>query len=304
MPNYVTKKCKVCNKSFTREFKKRHVETCNRKCSYSLRMITRKIKHSPLEKICLLCNKQFNDTSKKKLVTKCYKCIRQQGVDTRNENGSYERTDEQNKKLSDTLKKKYASGEIKLSDEGRKRLSDSMKLNWESGNMDKSTKRTCQEKYGVDHWMKTDEAKKQFSERLTGRTYSKETIEKMSIAQCNRVRKGKETLFSNGNGRYREDLDCYFRSNWEANFARICNHEKRKWEYEPKTFRLSSGKGYTPDFLVEGTYYEIKGKWWPGAKEKFNAFKDEYSCKIELIDSIIYQELRQKYKSIIQWEGK
>lgn len=304
MSNCVTKKCKVCNKSFTREFKKRHVETCNRKCSYKLRALTRKIKHSPLEKICLLCNKQFNDTSKKKLVTKCNNCILKQGIDTRNKNGSYERTDEQNEKLSATLKRKYAAGEMKLSNEGRKSLSDSMRLNWESGNMARLTKRTCQEKYGVDHWMKTDEAKKQFSERFTGRTYSKETIEKMSIAQCNRVRTGKETCFSNGNGRYRKDLDCYFRSNWEANFARICNYEKRNWEYEPTTFRLSSGKGYTPDFLVEGTYYEIKGKWWPGAKEKFNDFKNEYSCKIELIDSIIYKELRQKYKSIIQWEGK
>jgi len=35
---------------------------------------------------------------------------------------------------------------------------------------------------------------------------------------------------------YREDLGLVLRSNWEANFARILNAYKIKWEFEPTVF--------------------------------------------------------------------
>jgi hypothetical protein len=83
-------------------------------------------------------------------------------------------------------------------------------------------------------------------------------------------------------GGKREDLnDRYFRSAWEANFARhlnflVENGDIMKWEYEPDTFEFTAIKrgtrSYLPDFKVWDTadaepyYYEIKG--WMDAKSK------------------------------------
>ena len=54
----------------------------------------------------------------------------------------------------------------------------------------------------------------------------------------------------------------WFRSTWEANFAKWCDLSGIKWKYESKTFDLEDIT-YTPDFyLPEYDYYiEIKG-WW------------------------------------------
>ena len=75
----------------------------------------------------------------------------------------------------------------------------------------------------------------------------------------------------------------YFRSSWEANYARYLNFlvkqkEIVKWEYEPDTFEfLKIKRGtrfYTPDFKVfknDGTfeYHEVKG--WNDDKSKTRA---------------------------------
>lgn len=65
----------------------------------------------------------------------------------------------------------------------------------------------------------------------------------------------------------------YFRSSWEANFAKWCDLSGIKWEYESKTFDLGNTT-YTPDFYLPefNCYIEIKGYWWQDAKEKFNKF--------------------------------
>jgi hypothetical protein len=75
----------------------------------------------------------------------------------------------------------------------------------------------------------------------------------------------------------RPDLgNTFFRSAWEANYARYLNFlisigNIRSWQYEPRTFvfpgRTRGVLSYTPDFLVVDTengwerYHEIKGKW-------------------------------------------
>jgi predicted nuclease of restriction endonuclease-like RecB superfamily len=80
----------------------------------------------------------------------------------------------------------------------------------------------------------------------------------------------------------REDLNNqFFRSSWEANFARylnflIENGDIAKWEYEPERFEFEAIKrgtrSYMPDFKVWDTpeskpyYYEVKG--WMDAKSK------------------------------------
>lgn len=80
--------------------------------------------------------------------------------------------------------------------------------------------------------------------------------------------------YSRGKGGRREDLGGqYFRSRWEANYARFLNlcikqGSIRSWEFEPHTFVFEAIKrgtrAYTPDFKVwmpDGSYEwrEVKG---------------------------------------------
>lgn len=87
--------------------------------------------------------------------------------------------------------------------------------------------------------------------------------------------------YSRGAGGRRPDLgNTYFRSRWEANYARYLNlllsrGDIRSWQYEPKTFvfeRIKRGtRTYTPDFLVVdrlgvSEWHEVKG--WMDPKSK------------------------------------
>lgn len=65
---------------------------------------------------------------------------------------------------------------------------------------------------------------------------------------------------------HREDLGGrYFRSRWEANYARFLNYSGTKWDYEVKTFwfeKIKRGvRSYTPDFYLpaEDVFHEVKG---------------------------------------------
>jgi hypothetical protein len=94
----------------------------------------------------------------------------------------------------------------------------------------------------------------------------------------------------------RDDLNGqYFRSSWEANYARLLNylikrsHTIKKWEYEPKRFKLSNDRGYyTPDFKVYYTdgsieYHEVKGWDYPKGKIKREQFIIDYpNIKLQL----------------------
>ena len=277
MPNFVTNMCLICTAKFNVLFKKRSQKTCSKACSYKLRIDTRHSTHDPIEKICKDCNNLFQDTSKKKLVEKCGDCINKKMVATRQARGSYERTAEQNEKLSRTLKKKYESGWNPNTDELKSKMSINMKAAWASGSFREKSRRACLKKYGTDHWMQSEKAYKMLVKRI----------------QTSWAKQG-----------YREDLDCYFRSSWEANFARICNFEGKSWEYEPEIFDLGSDIRYTPDFRVGDAYFEIKGYNYPKGKDKIELFKAQYpNIQFELIDSTKYFELKRKYENLIKdWE--
>jgi hypothetical protein len=128
----------------------------------------------------------------------------------------------------------------------------------------------------------------------------------MSIAQRKRNR-SEGSSYTSGRGGRRPDLnDVYFRSNWEANFARIQVLENREWVYEPECFEISQTGSYLPDFLVNGVYYEIKGWVTEETMKKFELFKKAFPDKnIVFIGPKEYNELKKMYKSRIQcWEGK
>ena len=57
-------------------------------------------------------------------------------------------------------------------------------------------------------------------------------------------------------------------------FSKYIDSKEIPWWYEPFKFTLSDGSGYTPDFVVGNTIYEIKGGYWSGP-EKFNKAKEE-----------------------------
>lgn len=118
----------------------------------------------------------------------------------------------------------------------------------------------------------------------------------------------------------RADLDNrYYRSAWEANYARYLNflikHKQiHKWEYEPDTFwfeKIKRGtRHYTPDFKVwerEGDaphYIEVKGYMDATSKTKLKRMaKYHPHVKIEVVGSKEYSQLKAQVAALIDgWE--
>jgi hypothetical protein len=110
----------------------------------------------------------------------------------------------------------------------------------------------------------------------------------------------------------------YFRSRWEANYARYLQWlvEQRQitgWEHEPETFWFDAVKrgcvSYLPDFRVtnpDGSieYHEVKGWMDARSKTKIKRMK-KYHPKVKLvvIDGPVYKKLHAAVRSIIGgWE--
>ena len=114
---------------------------------------------------------------------------------------------------------------------------------------------------------------------------------------------GKEVrgkLFSNKQGKRKDLKDTYFRSAWEANYARYLNYFKVKWEYEPKTFmfeKIKKGtRSYTPDFYLpdEDRWVEIKGYFSAKDKTKIKRFKKYYPAEFEKLTLVIEKKFSGK----------
>lgn len=124
-----------------------------------------------------------------------------------------------------------------------------------------------------------------------------------------------------GHGGRREDLNnMYFRSSWEANYARYLNllmsqGRIKKWEYEVDTFefhRVKKGtRFYTPDFKVfssdeEFEYHEVKG--WIDEKSKTRARRMALyypEIKIQMITKDWFRANGKALSAILpNWEKK
>ncbi len=122
-----------------------------------------------------------------------------------------------------------------------------------------------------------------------GKKHSKESLEKMSIAQKKNARKGKDSNFYgkvyHGKRKYYLTIDginYLMRSTWEIKFAKYLDKNGIKWQYEPQTFELiidDKQLTYTPDFYLidSDEYIEIKGWWRDDAKLKFDEFIKKYN---------------------------
>jgi len=148
---------------------------------------------------------------------------------------------------------------------------------------------------------------------------SPEVREKRALAMSLRSRSMKVT--SRARGGRRPDLgSTWFRSSWEANYARYLNLLVRmgvvsSWEYEPETFWFSGIKrgvmSYLPDFKVfykndpTPEYIEIKG--WVQSKDKVKwrrMAKYHPHIKLVVIKEKEYNSIANKWKSALpEWES-
>lgn len=161
-----------------------------------------------------------------------------------------------------------------------------------------------------NHWTKTEAGRKKVSQLKLGKKLGQTAREHMSQGAARRVRTKRETHYTSACGGTRADLGMYFRSNWEANFARIQNFLGKTWEYESQTFKLSSTMSYTPDFKIDDTFYELKGRMTDLCMEKFKIMNDKFPDikdkfpDIKIVGPEEYTELRKQYKNKVKWEGK
>jgi len=119
---------------------------------------------------------------------------------------------------------------------------------------------------------------------------------------------------TNARGGKRPDLDnVYFRSSWEANYARILNHLMnyyiiKDWQFEAETFDLGDAV-YIPDFKIIGmddvvAYHEVKGHMTAKAKQKLAKMEEQYpDVPLVLITQDRYEALKDIYSERLpNWE--
>jgi len=272
-----------------------------------------------MQKECCVCQKEYIDTTKRKVGKTCSKeCAKKLSVAKRKENGTYTQTEEQKAKISESLKAAYASGKHSVTIEAALKAinesSDKQEIlrrrvktyqeRYGSGDgkaavLEKSRK-TSLEKIGVEHWSQSKEGKEKISSIHSGKYVSPERIRALSQAAMK-----SQSIHSRSKKGFREDLDSFFRSTWEANYARYLNHVGIKWKYESITYNLTENKTYTPDFILDdGTIVEVKGWLTKQGKEKLDLFRKEYpDAKIVVVDRKAYNELKKLYQfKLEKWE--
>jgi hypothetical protein len=134
-----------------------------------------------------------------------------------------------------------------------------------------------------------------------------------------RVKFAPNSIYSHAKRGYRDDLGrIFFRSRWEANYARYLNlliaqgHILR-WEFEVDTFwfeKIRRGvRSYTPDFKVYGIdgsvwYEEVKGWMDKKSATKLKRMaKYHPSVTVRVVDEKAYKEIAKKLSSVIPlWE--
>lgn len=127
-----------------------------------------------------------------------------------------------------------------------------------------------------------------------------------------------ENAYSRAKQGKRADIgNMYFRSAWEANYARYLNWlqargEIERWEYEPETFWFLSIKrgvrSYKPDFRVweRGKSYLVEVKGWmdPKSKTKLKRMKKYYpDVRVDVVGARQYAQIKSAVSRLIPgWE--
>jgi uncharacterized Zn-finger protein len=124
-----------------------------------------------------------------------------------------------------------------------------------------------------------EESKIKIGNKSKGKHHTIETKKKISKSHLG-INSGSKCHFFGKppkNGKWTKYKSIWMRSTWESAFAKWCDKNLIKWQYEPKTFDLGNIT-YTPDFYLPefNLYIEIKGWWRDNAKIKFKLFKQKY----------------------------
>jgi hypothetical protein len=144
-------------------------------------------------------------------------------------------------------------------------------------------------------------------------------IERYGTAAPQGFMDGSSNPYSRTKSGRRTDLGgIFFRSRWEANYARFLNLLKtqgqiQRWEYEAETFWFEAIKrgvrSYTPDFKIwgrDGSVYFIEVKGWMDAKSKTKLKRmKKYHPEVDLrlFGAKAYRELERKLGAAIPgWE--
>jgi hypothetical protein len=130
-----------------------------------------------------------------------------------------------------------------------------------------------------------EETRAKISRALTGKRRSLESRRKQSktVKGKNNHRFGKPRTHGKGTWVQTPDGKLYYmRSSWEILYAEWLCRQGKQWVYEPHTFILNDGSAYTPDFLVDGIYYEVKGFIHERARSKIALFRKTHP-DVELI---------------------
>ena len=156
-------------------------------------------------------------------------------------------------------------------------------------------------KYILEFGVKIDH----FKGRTWNKGLNKDTSE--GVAKISNSRMGHRCYPHCGRRRfgYRQDLgNYYFRSTWEANFARILNVKGIDWQYEPKRFKFSDCT-YLPDFYLPkfNTWIEVKGYMSDLSLKKINLFKEISGVRLFILNTERYNKLKSKFSSTVpNWE--
>lgn len=155
---------------------------------------------------------------------------------------------------------------------------------------------------------------------FSGKTHSPEAIEKvrksrtgkssgmlgksgLSVPHTEEAKKKiSNSMKGNRNANHRGDRQSFYRdirmdSSWEVKTARYLDEKELDWKYSYKSFILSDGRHYYPDFFVFSNgnidrIIEVKGYFREENKKKFNMFLDEYpELVVELWDKPRLKEL-------------
>ncbi len=107
----------------------------------------------------------------------------------------------------------------------------------------------------------------------------------------------------NRNANHRGDRQSYYKgirmdSSWEVKVASYLDSKSITWVYNEKSFVLSDGRHYYPDFFVyqDGEFeklIEVKGYFREQNRLKFELFQKEYPYVIvELWDKSVMKSLK------------
>lgn len=240
------------------------------------------------EKVCDWCHNPFIDKSKGNWCRTCSKnCRNQLRTQNMRKGGAFEWDEERRKKIGEITKQNLLSGKVENP--------------WSRNEVKEKIRQTNLKKFGVSNWRQTKEGRERTITFNKKRIRSREERRKHSDNARKQMKGG---LKSRGKAGKRDDLPGFYRSSWEANYARILIHQGKSWLYEPKTFELASGISYTPDFYVDGCFIEIKGWMDDRSKRQLDEFTIEYpNERLQIVGPKEYYSLRQQYASLIkEWE--